>query len=471
MDQTVINLIIVLLAGGVLGWVFGQRQGRRRRSGSPRQVQRTLDLVRRAHRSDFACIVDRKGVVLTATGDQKSEPEVVERVIATAKLAMGDRKLHAVREDGLIVAVGDGSMGAAINSPTGDLAEAEVDGAVVDLKRLVSGLGAHRARAAAPSGSMAEWSDMGSPIAESVRGIAVALCETAREMCDRPTAVVVRDLASKAARIVAISHGVDRRLVGVQILSDSAAGRACFGTTPIEGRGRMELFGHRGDTRRKHDLQGVAFPLRDGQLGVGTLVVLGPIEQLSSTARELLTELAMETGPRIGSAIAVRISDAQVKMDEVTGLPKRRVLDAVMESHGDTTGSLILVDFDQLGKIAEMYGRTAADATLRHLTKILLNNLRDEDAAARTSEGQFSLWLPDTGLSGAMLVAERVRDSVEATPWDWAGNETKLTCSFGVASCPTPTERVTNMFDAALVALMRAQEQGRNRVEVADEES
>lgn len=471
MDQTFINLIIVLLAGGVLGWVFGRRQGRRRRSGGPRQVQRTLDLIRRAHRSDFACIVDRKGVVVTAAGDQKSEPEVVERVITTAKLAMGDRKLHAVREDGLIIAVGDGSMGSAINSPAGDLAEAEVNSAVVDLKRLVTGLGAHRARAAAARGSVAEGYDIGSPIAESVQGIAVALCETAREMCDRPTAVVVRNLASKAARIVAISHGVDRRLVGVQILSDSAAGRACFGTTPIEGRGRMELFGHRADNRRKHDLQGVAFPLRDGQLGVGTLVVLGPIEQLSSTARELLTELAKETGPRIGSAIAVRSSDARVTTDEVTGLPKRQVLDAVMESHGDTTGSLILMDFDQLGKIAETYGRTAADATLKHLTRILLNSLRDEDAAMRTSEGQFSLWLPDTGLGGAMLVAERVRHSVETTPWDWAGNETKLTCSFGVASCPTPTQRVANMFEAALVALMRAQEQGRNRVAAAHEES
>ena len=142
-----------------------------------------------------------------------------------------------------------------------------------------------------------------------------------------------------------------------------------------------------------------------------------------------------------------------------------------MESHGDTTGSLILMDFDQLGKIAEMYGRTAADATLKHLTRILLNSLRDEDAAMRTSEGQFSLWLPDTGLGGAMLVAERVRHSVETTPWDWAGNETKLTCSFGVASCPTPTQRVANMFEAALVALMRAQEQGRNRVAAAHEES
>ncbi len=466
MDPIFINLIIVLLAGGILGWVFGRKQGRRRR------LRRTLDLVRRAHRCDYACIVDRNGVVVTTAGDQQSKPAVVERVITTAKLAMSDRKPHVVREDGLIIAVGVGSMGAAINSPTGDLAEAEVDGAVVDLKRLLADLGAHhRASAAAASGSVAEWSEIGSPIAESVQGMSVALCETAREMCDRPTAVVVRDLASKAVRIVAISHGVDRRLVGVPVLSDSAAGRACFGMTPIEGRGRMELFGHRSDNRRRHDLQGVAFPLRDGQLGVGTLVVLGPIEQLSDAARELLTELAKESGPRIGSAIAVRNSDARVTMDEVTGLPKRQVLDAVMESHGDTTGSLILLDFDQLGEIAEIYGRTAVDATLKHLTKILLSNLRDEDAAARTSEGQFSLWLPDTGLSGAMLVAERVRQSVETTPWDWAGNETKLTCSIGVASCPTPTQRVVNLFDAALVALMRAQEQGRNRVAAANEES
>ncbi|MEE8251898.1 MAG: hypothetical protein V3R24_09175, partial [Gemmatimonadales bacterium] len=328
MDQIFINLIIVLLAGGVLGWVFGRRQGRRRR------LQRTLDLVRRAHRCDHACIVDRNGVVVTAAGDQQSKPAVVERVITTAKLAMSDRKPHVVREDGLIIAVGVGSMGTAINSPTGDLAEAEVDGAVVDLKRLLADLGAHhRASAPAASGSVAEWSEIGSPIAESVQGMSVALCETATEMCDRPTAVVVRDLASKAVRIVAISHGVDRRLVGVPVLSDSAAGRACFGMTPIEGRGRMELFGHRSHNRRRHDLQGVAFPLRDGQLGVGTLVVLGPIEQLSDAARELLTELAKESGPRIGSAIAVRNSDARVTMDEVTGLPKRQVLDAVMESH------------------------------------------------------------------------------------------------------------------------------------------
>ena len=176
MDQIFINLIIVLLAGGVLGWVFGRRQGRRRR------LHRTLDLVRRAHRCDHACIVDRNGVVVTAAGDQQSKPAVVERVITTAKLAMSDRKPHVVREDGLIIAVGVGSMGTAINSSTGDLAEAEVDGAVVDLKRLLADLGAHHRASAPPaSGSVAEWSEIGSPIAESVQGMSVALCETATE--------------------------------------------------------------------------------------------------------------------------------------------------------------------------------------------------------------------------------------------------------------------------------------------------
>lgn len=464
MYQTVGLLLIGLVGGGFAGLLLGRRGSRGRRSGSAESVRQMLDLLRRAHGCDLACVVDRRGGSIIAASDPSPSPDVVESVLAAAKQSMVERRMNTSRDAGITVSIGDGSVGAAVSSDSGDMGKTDVEAAATDLRNLITGLRLQRPSASAMA-VQASISTERQAFAGSVEGMAVALGEAARGLCNRPTVIVVRDVTSKAAKVAAVSQGVDRRLVGVHVLTDSAVGRACFGVTPIEGRTRVELFGHRGDTRRRHDLQGVAFPLRDGQLGVGALVVLGPIEQLNASARRDLEELAAEGGPKISSAMAIRSSDVRVGTDQLTGLANRRTLDQLMGSIGDTTCSLVLVQIDQLEKVSQTYGRKAGEAAIKHIVRILLNALRDEDEAGRVGESRFALWLPDAPEDGGITVAERVRIATETTPWDWVGTEAKLTLSVGVASCPDPIEKVSQLYEAAERALSIAKEKG-NAVEV-----
>ena len=462
MYQTVALLLIGLVGGGFAGLLLGRRGSRGRRSSSAESVRQMLDLVRRAHGCELACLVDRRGGSITAASDPSPSPEVVESVLAAAKQSMVERRMNTSRDAGTTVSIGDGSLGAAVSSS--DMGDAVVEAAATDLRNLITGLRLQRPSAPAMA-VQASISTERQAFAGSVEGMAVALAEAARGLCKRPTVVVVRDVRSKAAKVVAVSQGVDRRLVGVHVLTDSAVGRACFGATPVEGRTRVELFGHRGDTRRRHDLQGVAFPLRDGQIGVGALVVLGPIKHLNASARHNLEELAAEGGPKISSAMAIRSSDLRVGIDQLTGLANRRMLGELMGSVGNTTCSLVLVQIDQLEKVSQTYGRKAGEAAIKHVVRILLNALRDEDEAGRVGESQFALWLPDAPGDGGITVAERVRIATETTPWDWVGTEAKLTLSVGVASCPDPVEKVSQLYEAADGALSVAKEKG-NTVEV-----
>ena len=67
-------------------------------------------------------------------------------------------------------------------------------------------------------------------IPQTVEGIGFSLADTMRWVTRRPTAVIVRDPATETASIVAVSVGVDRRLLGSVVCS----GLVCVGPPRTE---------------------------------------------------------------------------------------------------------------------------------------------------------------------------------------------------------------------------------------------
>lgn len=465
----VLATALVALAGGVLAHALWQRArlGRLGSESLPADVSHVVDLLRRAHAALAATMVLPDAVPLVSAETPGPPGSLVDRAIAAARLALGDGRTHVLREGNVIVAVGDGQLGGALVMGFDDPGKDAVDAAAEDLRRLLAEFRVARTRrlhGRRDRRTLPDWLVTG---AESLEGMSFALCEAVRSETGRPAAVVMRDPGTMIASAVAVSQGIDRRLLGRSVTVGSAVGRACAGDIPVVGTSGAELFGHTMPDRRRRDEGGTAFPLRDGRQGVGALVVFGPHATLSTEARERIVAFAGDAGPHLAAAAHVRAAENRAMTDALTGLANRRGLERAMSDWSDSACALICVDLDHFKQLNDGFGHAAGDAALKHVARILRESLRDDDVASRIGGEEFALWLPGAALPKAEEVAERVRAAVERAILQWGGADIRLTCSLGLAGVPDTVSRPENLLGAADVALYRAKSLGRNRVETA----
>jgi diguanylate cyclase (GGDEF)-like protein len=158
--------------------------------------------------------------------------------------------------------------------------------------------------------------------------------------------------------------------------------------------------------------------------------------------------------------------------DDLTGLATRRVFRVALAFELERTQrrqkpfSLVLIDLDDFEQIEDKLGRLAGDSALRWLASVITDALRADGLAAHTGRDEFALLLPDTDLSGAAEVAERVRIALENADIRYGHAVYRRTASLGVATSGGTT-RPEQLVRDAEDALHRAKAAGKNRVELA----
>jgi len=95
--------------------------------------------------------------------------------------------------------------------------------------------------------------------------------------------------------------------------------------------------------------------------------------------------------------------------------------------------SIARVDLDGLGDLNEAHGHAAGDVALKRFCIAAGQALRDVDVFGRYGGKEFLILMPDTGVSGAVIAAERVRASVAGEPMPEVGGRRRLSCTLGVA--------------------------------------
>jgi diguanylate cyclase (GGDEF)-like protein len=120
--------------------------------------------------------------------------------------------------------------------------------------------------------------------------------------------------------------------------------------------------------------------------------------------------------------------------------------------------SLLICDLDHFKKYNDQYGHLAGDDLLRSLAKVLTSVVRKSDIVFRYGGEEFVLLLPETGLSAALELAERLRRCVESHVFMLPKNAmpTHITISIGAASYPDQAEDVESLVDKADKALFLA---------------
>jgi diguanylate cyclase (GGDEF)-like protein len=125
--------------------------------------------------------------------------------------------------------------------------------------------------------------------------------------------------------------------------------------------------------------------------------------------------------------------------------------------------ALIVLNLDHFKRVNDDYGHPVGDAVLKTMVEVCRKQLRDSDLMGRLGGAEFAVQLPRTSQEDAVMVAERIRDAVQAMPVKTERAIINLTASLGVTVIRAEDSTVS-LFKRADEALQQAKREGRNRV-------
>lgn len=156
--------------------------------------------------------------------------------------------------------------------------------------------------------------------------------------------------------------------------------------------------------------------------------------------------------------------------DPLTGLFNRRHLmkllgdEVVRARRHNHLFSILMVDVDHFKEYNDSHGHQAGDQVLQRVGAVLKESTRGSDFAARYGGEEFLVLLSETGVDGAKLAAERIRQRMRTQPM----NGRNVTVSVGLASFPSHGDTGEAIIARADAALYEAKRAGRDRVMPAE---
>lgn len=165
-------------------------------------------------------------------------------------------------------------------------------------------------------------------------------------------------------------------------------------------------------------------------------------------------------------------------IDALTGIGNRRTFDerldeALRAAVRDAKPlSLLMIDVDDFKRYNDTYGHFAGDEALRRIADaVRIAAERPNDAATRYGGEEFAVILPDTDLSGAQTVADRIRNEVarKNIPHRTSRAASYVTVSIGGTTVWAGLADARSVIERADAALYQAKEAGRNRAVIGDE--
>ncbi len=127
--------------------------------------------------------------------------------------------------------------------------------------------------------------------------------------------------------------------------------------------------------------------------------------------------------------------------------------------------SIMVADLDLPQEINNTYGRVALNMVLANVGKVFKQSIRQYDVAAYFNGERFALLLPETNPFESLVVAERLRSSVEAATFQVETSSTpiQVTVSVGIACFPGDGVLANELLNAATDAAQYARSKGSNR--------
>jgi diguanylate cyclase (GGDEF)-like protein len=221
----------------------------------------------------------------------------------------------------------------------------------------------------------------------------------------------------------------------------------------------------------------LAFPLISRDACVGSLVAAETTRSsreprlAAATMREL--QILLSPGAAaLDKALLLKRAEALSVTDDLTQLYNSRYLNQVLRRETKRAArsgrplSLLFVDLDGFKTINDTHGHLFGSRALVEAASVIQGGARETDVVARFGGDEFALVLPDTGLSGAVAVAERIRERIAAYEFlATDGLVIRLTASVGVATLPDMTGSADGLVQAADAAMYQVKARGKNGIQ------
>ncbi len=185
--------------------------------------------------------------------------------------------------------------------------------------------------------------------------------------------------------------------------------------------------------------------------------------------RQLADELQEAKNETLNLRKLLTEQEARGLEDPLTGLGNRRAYQQRIEeelSRFDRYGTplaLVVCDLDHFKHINDTHGHLAGDRVLRVVAQLLLRLTRKSDFVGRYGGEEFVVLLPNTTDETALLVAEKLRSSLEKLPFESGGKKIAVTMSMGLTHA-SKGDMPDSLFKRADELLYQAKNAGRNRV-------
>jgi len=160
--------------------------------------------------------------------------------------------------------------------------------------------------------------------------------------------------------------------------------------------------------------------------------------------------------------------------DPLTGLYNRRMLEERLAEDIQRVNrykhslSLFMVDIDHFKSVNDTYGHNTGDLIIKEVSRIIEGSIRETDYSSRYGGEEFVVVLPETTLTEAEELAERLCNTVEETSFEIKdGSSLSVTISIGVSGFIVKSKSSEDLMNRADLALYAAKDYGRNCVKVA----
>jgi diguanylate cyclase (GGDEF)-like protein len=200
---------------------------------------------------------------------------------------------------------------------------------------------------------------------------------------------------------------------------------------------------------------GIPLKIRERVVGVMNIAFHVP-QEFEAAQLRVLKLLADQAALAIENARLHNLTMHQALTDPLTDLANRRAFDRRLQEEIRRSTryqhpfTLMLIDVDGFKQINDTYGHPVGDRVLQALSRQMLAVSRDTDFLARIGGDEFAMFLPETEIEEARLVANKLGEAISSYSGEWVeGEQVTLSLSVGLAAYPQDAQDAETLISEA----------------------
>lgn len=217
---------------------------------------------------------------------------------------------------------------------------------------------------------------------------------------------------------------------------------------------------------------GVVIPIVLRSMGIGLLGV-GNIQKnfsFSEGDEEIYRIFARQVSIAVeNDRLSKKTEELEIK-DELTDLFNRNFIEQRLDeeikrvSYSQRPCAFVIFDVDEFKELVLKQGALTAEGVLKKIARVLSEEIKEIDKAARYGDDAFVLLLPEKNKKEAMEIAERIRKKIETMQLLGGNGKKGVTLSGGVSENPIDGATWQELIKKGQEMLQYAKEHGRNQV-------